>query len=131
MHKNTIKRNNISEVFGISINYLSTISDNELDELSQKINTNELDRFILLKPLISDTESMDNYEKQYWFDILPSMTYEQIRKLLDILVVERKKLIELEYKYQKEIKELNQKHLKEWEEFQKRDKDNKSLERNI
>lgn len=126
MDKIIIEKNTISEIYGIDINYLASISENELDLLSEKINKNEIDRYILLKPLIINTESMNNDEKQYWFDILPSMTYEQIRKLLDILVTERKKLIELEYKYQKEIEELNKKHLKELEEFQKKNKDNKS-----
>ena len=122
MDKIVLDKNNISELFGISKNYLASISDGELDLLSQKINTNEVDRFILLKPLITDTESMDDDEKQYWLDILPSMTYEQTRRLLDILIVETKKLIELELQYQQEIRELNKKHLKEWEEFQKKTK---------
>ncbi len=57
-------------------------------------------------------------EKQYWFDILPSMTDEQIDRLFDILETERRKLEELEIKYQDEIKMLNEKHLIEWQEFQ-------------
>jgi len=68
--------------------------------------------------LVLNTESMDNNEKQYWFDILPSMTDEQIDRLFDILETERKKLEELEVKYQEEIKTLNEKHLIEWQEFQ-------------
>jgi Spy/CpxP family protein refolding chaperone len=61
---------------------------------------------------------MDNNEKQYWFDILLSMTDEQVDRLFDILETERKKLEELEIKYQEEIKSLNEKHLIEWQEFQ-------------
>lgn len=68
--------------------------------------------------LVLNTESMDNNEKQYWFDILPSMTDEQIDRLFDILETERRKLEELEVKYQEEIKTLNEKHLIEWQEFQ-------------
>lgn len=71
-----------------------------------------------LVKLILNTESMDDDEKQYWFDILPSMTDEQVDKLYNILETERKKLEELELKYQKEIKTLNEKHLIEWQEFQ-------------
>lgn len=71
--------------------------------------------------LVLNTESMDNNEKQYWFDILPSMTDEQIDRLFDILETERKKLEELEVKYQEEIKTLNEKHLIEWQEFQSKD----------
>ena len=71
-----------------------------------------------LVKLVLNTESMDNSEKQYWFDILPSMTEDQINRLFDILETERRKLEELEVKYQEEIKNLNEKHLIEWQEFQ-------------
>lgn len=68
--------------------------------------------------LIVATESMDNDERQYWFDIMPSMTDPQVDRLYDILETEKKKLQELEVKYQKEIKSLNEKHLIEWQEVQ-------------
>jgi hypothetical protein len=71
--------------------------------------------------LILATESMDNSEKQYWFDIMPSMTDDQIDRLFDILETERKKLEELEVRYQEEIRNLNEKHLIEWQEFQSKD----------
>jgi Spy/CpxP family protein refolding chaperone len=71
--------------------------------------------------LVLATESMDNSEKQYWFDILPSMTDDQIDRLFDILETERKKLEELEIRYQEEIRTLNEKHLIEWQEFQTKD----------
>ena len=71
-----------------------------------------------LLELIMATESMDDDERQYWFDIMPSMTDAQVDRLFDILETERKKLQELEVKYQKEIKTLNEKHLIEWQEMQ-------------
>ncbi len=71
--------------------------------------------------LIIDTDSMDDNERQYWFDIMPSMTDEQVDRLFNILDTERKKLEELESKYQKEIKDLNEKHLIEWQDFQMKD----------
>lgn len=74
-----------------------------------------------LVKLVLATESMDNTEKQYWFDILPSMTDEQVDRLFDILETERKKLEELEIKYQEEIKTLNERHLIEWQEFQSKE----------
>lgn len=74
--------------------------------------------------LILHTESMDNEERQYWFDIMPSMTESQIKRLFDILDTERKKLAELEDKYQKQVKVLNEKHLIDWRNFnQKKLKD--------
>jgi hypothetical protein len=71
--------------------------------------------------MILATESMDDDERQYWFDILPSMTENQIDKLFNILDTEKKKLEELELKYQEEIKQLNEKHLIEWQDFQMKD----------
>lgn len=68
--------------------------------------------------LVLNTESMDDDERQYWFDIMPSMTDSQIDRLFNILETEKKKLEELEVKYQKEIKNLNEKHLIEWQQFQ-------------
>ncbi len=84
-----------------------------LDEIEQQ--------YPELVKLVLATESMDNNEKQYWFDILPSMTDDQVDRLFDILETERKKLEELEVKYQEEIRTLNEKHLIEWQEFQSRD----------
>ena len=75
-------------------------------------------KFPELIKLILYTESMDDDERQYWFDIMPSMTDSQIDRLYDILETEKKKLEELEVKYQTEIKSLNEKHLIEWQEFQ-------------
>ena len=71
-----------------------------------------------LVELILGSESIDNNEKQYWFDILPSMTNEQIDRLFNILMTERHQLEELNIKYQEEIKTLNEKHLIEWQSLQ-------------
>lgn len=74
-----------------------------------------------LVDLIIATDSMDDDERQYWFDIMPSMTDDQIDRLYNILDTEKKKLEKLEEKYQNEIKNLNEKHLIEWQEFQMKD----------
>jgi Na+/phosphate symporter len=83
-----------------------------------KISDEALARYKELIDLIIATESMDNEERQYWFDIMPSMTDEQIDRLYNILETERKELQKLEVRYQEEIKNLNEKHLLEWQEFQ-------------
>lgn len=83
-----------------------------------KISDEMLAEFKELIDLILWTESMDDDERQYWFDILPSMNDNQIDRLFNILNTEKKKLEKLEEKYQKEIKNLNEKHLIEWQEFQ-------------
>ena len=78
--------------------------------------------------LILATDSMDDNERQYWFDILPSMTNEQIDRLYDILDTEKRKLDNLEKKYQDEIKNLNEKHLIEWQDFQIKKANKKVIE---
>ncbi|MBP6981862.1 hypothetical protein KBB25_03755 [Candidatus Gracilibacteria bacterium] len=71
-----------------------------------------------LVELIIGSESIDNNEKQYWFDILPSMSDEQIDRLFNILMTEKRQLEELNVKYQEEIKTLNEKHLIQWQSIQ-------------
>lgn len=75
-------------------------------------------RYKELVDLVMETESMDDEERQYWFDIMPSMTDSQIDRLYNILETEKKELQKLEVRYQEEIKNLNEKHLIEWQEFQ-------------
>ena len=88
------------------------------DDITFQITDELQAKYPDLITLIIATESMDNDERQYWFDIMPSMTDTQVDRLYDILETERKKLSELEVKYQKEIKTLNEKHLIEWQEMQ-------------
>jgi hypothetical protein len=95
-------------------------------ELKQNDKTFTVSDEILAKydqliKMILATESMDDDERQYWFDIMPSMTDIQVDRLYNILDTERKKLQELEVKYQEEIKDLNEQHLIEWQEFQMKD----------
>jgi Spy/CpxP family protein refolding chaperone len=73
-----------------------------------------------LVKLITATESMDDNEKQHWFDILSSMTDEQVDRLFNIMETERAKLEELERKYREGHNSLNEKHLIEWNEYEKR-----------
>lgn len=72
-----------------------------------------------LSPLIHATESIDKDGKQFWFDILPSMTENQIGRLLEILGIERRQLMQIDLKYQEEIKAINEEHLLELEDFSK------------
>lgn len=88
------------------------------DDVVFQISDEMQAKYSELIKLVLNTESMDTNEKQYWFDILPSMTDEQIDRLFDILETERRKLEELEVRYQEEIRVLNEKHLLEWQELQ-------------
>jgi hypothetical protein len=75
-----------------------------------------------LVALIKETESMDDEERQYWFQILPVMTDEQIKKFKNILITEKDQLAELDKEYEDELNRLNEKHLLEWKEFETKEK---------
>ena len=62
-----------------------------------------------LLELIAKAESMDDAERKYWYDMLPSMNADQIARLKEILLTEKRKLEELERKYQEEVGRLNKK----------------------
>lgn len=50
--------------------------------------------------MIKTSESMNPEERQYWVNILPIMTPEQLQNLKDILENERKQLASIDAKYQ-------------------------------
>lgn len=57
------------------------------------------EKFVDLLKLIVDSESMNNEERQYWINILPVMTPEQIKNLEEILTNEKKQLAAIDAKY--------------------------------
>ncbi len=72
--------------------------------------------------LILVTESMTDDERQYWFQILPVMTEDQVKKFEDILNTEKKQLQKLDQEYEDQLKKLNDRHLIEWQDFETREK---------
>ena len=60
-------------------------------------------KFPDLIDLILGSESMNNEERQYWINILPIMTPEQVQNLRDILDNEKKQLAEIDKKYATEL----------------------------
>ncbi|MFC1655957.1 hypothetical protein ACFL3C_03745 [Patescibacteria group bacterium] len=71
-----------------------------------------------LVPLILETESMDDEEREYWFQILPIMTPEQVGKFKDILISEKEQLAKLDAEYEDELAKINEKHVSEWQDFE-------------
>ena len=51
--------------------------------------------------LIIRSESMNDSERQYWFNLTEVMNAQQVDKLRDILTRERQKLAEIDAKYNK------------------------------
>lgn len=78
------------------------------------------DKYPSLVPLILQTESMDNEEREYWFQILPIMTDDQVLKFKEILISEKQQLAKLDTEYEEELKKINDKHLVEWQDFEKK-----------
>lgn len=56
-------------------------------------------KFPELIELILVSESMNDSERQYWMNILPVMTPDQVQNLTDILQNERKQLSAIDEKY--------------------------------
>jgi hypothetical protein len=75
-----------------------------------------------LVALIKKTESMSKDERNYWFQILPIMTDDQVARLRKILDDEASQLTKLDSEYQTELAKLNEKHLKEWDDFERTQK---------
>ncbi len=63
-------------------------------------------KFGPLIDMIKASESMNNEERQYWINILPIMTPEQLKNLEDILMNEKKQLAAIDDKYSKEISSI-------------------------
>ena len=61
--------------------------------------------------LIIGSESMNDEERQYWINILPIMTPEQIQNLREILTNEKRQLQAIDEKYSKEIEQIGQTQL--------------------
>lgn len=59
-----------------------------------------------LVQMILETESMNNEERQYWVDLLPIMTPEQIENLYAILDNEKKKLAEIDNYYSQKVEDI-------------------------
>lgn len=81
-----------------------------------------MEKYPELVELVKTTESMDDQEREYWFQIMPIMTAEQIEKFRNILITEKEQLAELDKEYEDELNRLNEKHLLEWKEFESKEK---------
>lgn len=65
-------------------------------------------KFPDLVDLILQSESMNDEERQYWINILPVITQEQIQSLRDILENEKRQLAAIDKKYAQEIEKIGQ-----------------------
>lgn len=63
-----------------------------------------------LVKLIFETESMDEDEREYWLQIMPIMTEDQIKKFRDILVNEKEQLAKLDKEYKQDVSSVDNKY---------------------
>jgi len=85
-------------------------------------------KFPDLVTLIIESRSMNNQERNYWLQVLPVMTEEQVSELRNILETEKNKLAEIEAQEGKktsvtlseeDIKQLEEEKRRKREEIQK------------
>ena len=86
------------------------------------------EKFPDLVKLIYETESMNSEEREYWMQIMPIMTEEQIVKFREILVNEKNELSKLDQEYKNEMSKLNKNRPKEIDEAALKTKINKIQE---
>lgn len=80
------------------------------------------DKFTDLVKLIYETESMDAEEREYWLQIMPIMSEDQVVKLRDILVNEKVQLEKLDQNYKSEVSNIGNRAVPEIDEQQMKEK---------
>lgn len=97
---------------------LATAGSDELANIAAKFDIPQVvrDNHSELLELILVTKSMNDDERQYWFNILPIMSDEQVEKLRKILITEQRKLAEINQEYNARVTEINEKYLQKWQE---------------
>lgn len=87
-------------------------------------------KFPELIPLVLNSESMNDEERQYWINILPIMTPDQVQNLRDILDSEKKQLAAIKKKYagSVDIEAAKKEVLEQEEEIRQRRQERKQAE---
>lgn len=86
------------------------------------------EKFPDLIKLIYETESMNEEEREYWLQIMPIMSEEQIVKFRDILVNERDQLAKLDKEYANEMNKINKAPVQELDEAKRKEESTKIKE---
>ena len=73
------------------------------DESKLNIPEDVMQKFPEIINLIKSSQSMNNEERQYWIDVLPIMTDDQMENLQNILDNEKKQIEEAEHEYQEDV----------------------------
>ena len=76
-------------------------NDANKDDVALVIPDETQEKYPDLVRKITNSKSMNNSERNYWLQVLPVMTEEQVKELEDILDTEIRKLKEIDEKYSK------------------------------
>lgn len=68
-----------------------------------------------IKLLIEQTSTLNDAEKQYWLNLLPTMNEGQLNQLRGILQTEQKNLEEIDQKYDQKLEDVASKYLNQWD----------------
>jgi len=68
-----------------------------------------------IQSLINGTTVLNEAERKYWTDLLPTMNDEQLNQLKNILETEQMKMQEIDRKYDKKLEDVAQKYLNRWD----------------
>lgn len=98
------------------------------DQSTLQIPEDTANQFPELIELIKASRSMDDGERQYWVDVLPIMSEDQIANLQDILDTEKKQIDEANRTYGKGMKEATDKATRAFDEAAYKEKKRMRLE---
>lgn len=68
-----------------------------------------------LRKIIETTDILNEAERKYWLDLLPTMSPAQIKQLMEILQTEKKSLEDIEKKYDSQLQKIAQKYMSKWD----------------
>lgn len=97
-------------------------SSQPVDETQYVIPDEVREKYGELVELIIQTESMNDDERNYWFQTLLIMNEEQVKNLYQILATEKQNLAAIDEKAQQEMNKLNEKQVAEWKEFEEKER---------
>jgi hypothetical protein len=68
-----------------------------------------------IRQMIAVTTVLNEVEKKYWLDLLPTMNEGQLTQLKAILESEQKNMQAIDQKYDKKLEDVAQKYLSRWD----------------
>lgn len=68
-----------------------------------------------IRRLLGSTTVLNQAERQYWLDLLPTMNEAQLQQLKGILEKEQQKIVQIDQKYDQQLGAVAQKYLSRWD----------------